>query len=350
MGELRGKRAVFAATHSKESTLVSVLVFMLVIHVIFTGNGPPAKEGPHEEDFVDPSLVNDGNPAPKNCSPLSPKVIVYNRIPKAGSTTLLTLLQQMSETNGFNISIPVPKHDPNAARAAIQEALEANGTTVVVQHFHFPDIIDNRLAYFNVMRHPVERCISAYYYLRFGPRNETAKGVSLRRYGNLTLDRCLRRPFEKLETCFNCPSQSQARFFCGPEGGICDKPPAEEMLRRAWFTMDTQYFVGLTEDLPSTVFVLQSLYPDFFKGMSAALSVTEPARVNNGTHPEPQKSTRRKIAQWTAVDMELYRRSEARLRELHAACEVRNGKDDPVAAVKELQNNNQAPNSGVTQK
>ena len=136
----------------------------------------------------------------------------------------------------------------------------------------------------------------------------------------MTLDECMKRPFGELEQCFNCPSQGQARFFCGPEWGVCDRPTAEEMLRRSWFNMETQYFVGLTEDLVSTVDVLESVYPTFFKGMGKVLAETEPERVNEHAYDAPSEKTTRKIATWTAVDSELYSRAGEKLKRLHGEC------------------------------
>lgn len=330
--DLRGRRSLFYAGRSQRTSflglgLLAFLAYMILSQISTYYNnssyGDRNAISRNNLQFVDPTLINAGNPVQPDCSPLHPKVIVYNRIPKAGSSTLIELLRTMSKANKFRVLLPSPKHDPVAARNAIVYALESNTTSVIVQHFHFPDIIDDRLAYINVMRNPVDRCVSAYYYLRYGPRGESAKATALRRYGNMTLEACLDRPYGELEQCFNCPSQGQARFFCGPENGICDRPQADEMLRRAWFTMQTQYFVGTTEDLEKTVYVMESLYPEFFRGMGVELSKQPPLRVNADSYEPPSKRTRKKIESWTAVDTELYRRVVKKLGVLYTACAAR---------------------------
>lgn len=350
-GEARGKAGLLGMARSKQG-IVALSGLLFAVYMVFWSTSAPgsglsyasaaayysafASDGaspdgtPSSDDaaaldlpFVDPTLVNDGNPVPPDCAPLFPSVIVYNRIPKAGSTTLIDLLRRMSKANRFKVLIPKPKHDPAAARAAIAHALKSGANTVVVQHFNFPDLISPKLAYVNVMRNPVDRCISAYYYARWGPRWDSRKDKSVKRFGNVTLEECMDRPYDQLYSCFNCNSQGQARFFCGPEYGVCDRPSPQEMLRRAWYNMESQYFVGVTEDLTATVDVLEALYPSFFSGMAEALAATPPQRVNEEVDKSAPERTRRKIEEWTSVDSEIYRRVETKLKRVHAACTAR---------------------------
>jgi hypothetical protein len=110
------------------------------------------------------------------CGPLDPQVIIYNRIPKAGSTTIITLLRRLSWANGFNLSMPMPYYDHTAARQAILDAIASGNRTVVCNYFNFPEILyGDSIAYVNVMRDPVDRCTSEYYYLRYGDRNRDLK-------------------------------------------------------------------------------------------------------------------------------------------------------------------------------
>jgi hypothetical protein len=43
-------------------------------------------------------------------------IIVYNWIPKAGSTTIIILLKQQAKANGFKLSRPMPYYDRAQAR------------------------------------------------------------------------------------------------------------------------------------------------------------------------------------------------------------------------------------------
>ena len=87
--------------------------------------------------------------------------------------------------------------------------------------------------------------------------------------------------------------------------------------------MESQYFVGVTEDLSSTVDVLETLYPTFFKGMGEILASTPPQRVNNKPYELPSEESRKKIAEWTAVDAELYSKAAEKLKTLHRVCAAR---------------------------
>ena len=162
-----------------------------------------------------------------------------------------------------------------------------------------------------------------YYYSRLGPRDEAEKAYTIKKFGNLTMNECLGQPYEEFRKCFNCVSQGQARFFCGPEGGLCNKPHPEEMLRRAWSNMESQYFVGVTEDLSGTVEVLETLYPTFFNGMGEIFASTSPQRVNDKPYELPSEENRKKIAEWTAVDGELYSKAAEKLKTLLRVCAAR---------------------------
>jgi hypothetical protein len=122
------------------------------------------------------------------CATQDPQIIVYNRIPKAGSTTIITLLKQLSLANGFHLAEPMPYYDHVQARQAILDAIASGNRTVVCNHFNFPEILyGDRIAYVNVMRDPVERCTSEYYYRRYGDRPSEWKREFLEKYGEALL-------------------------------------------------------------------------------------------------------------------------------------------------------------------
>jgi hypothetical protein len=269
--------------------------------------------------------------ASASCTPLTdPQVIVYNRIPKAGSTTIISLLSQLAETNNFTLVLPTPYYNHSSARDAVLTALQTNTRTVVCNHFNFPEIFygnqDNqKIAYINVMRNPIDRCASFYYYTRYGDRNRELKKATIEQYGNSTLDECVNQPYKDVENCFNCQPDTQALAFCGREGGECSTAlNSEEILEQAWENVQSHYFVGVTEDLQGTAEMFELLYPSFFKGMTLAMEDSTPKKVSSSReqYVAPSEKARHVVEKWAAVDMELYHRVHARYIEQRKACLV----------------------------
>ena len=258
------------------------------------------------------------------CSPRDPQVIVYNRIPKAGSTTILDLLHRLSSTNAFALIRPMPYYNHTAARNAILAALSSGKRTVVCNHFNFPELLYGvgNIAYINVMRNPVDRCISWYHYSRYGDRSRHLKRGVFDEYGDAPLEDCLAKPYGELDSCFNCPPDTQTLAFCGREGGDCEVAPREVLLRQSWANIESHYFVGLTEDLNGTAAVLEGMFPRYFKGMAALSAETSPKKVSRQREQYvlPSEQARGVIARKVAIDVELYRKVEKGYNRLKTQC------------------------------
>ena len=269
------------------------------------------------------SICSTAPPSLSPCSPRDPQVIVYNRIPKAGSSTILNLLKNLSSVNNFALISPTPYYNHSVARDAILAALSSGKRAVVCNHFNFPELLygKNDIAYINVMRDPVDRCISTYYYSRYGDRSNSEKREVLGRYGDITLDECLAKPDEELSSCLNCPPALQALAFCGRDGGSCSES-SETLLQQSWETIKSHYFVGLTEDLDGTAAMLEGLFPSFFKGMTALSAVIAPKNTLQGRdeYVLPSGQGRDIIAKKSVVDVELYRKVEERYNQLKTLC------------------------------
>ncbi len=95
--------------------------------------------------WVPPAPAFSWAPPPlEACAPLDPLVLVYNRIGKAGSSTVKQLLQHLAPRNRFDYVEPakgarVQEHGP--LRAAIFEAIAAGRPTFITNHFYFPEIL-----------------------------------------------------------------------------------------------------------------------------------------------------------------------------------------------------------------
>lgn len=249
----------------------------------------------------------------KNTMAWHPKVLVYNRIPKAGSSTMMYIISKLAELNDFDYVIPATQYNHSAARDAIIHGIAKtpeDRRTLVCNHFNFPEILySDQIAYINVMRAPVDRCVSLYYYTRYGDRNRLLKKDILERYGNATMDECLSRPYEEHGQCFNCPPTEQAMAFCGIDGGECNGiEDAMQVVQQAIENIRHHFYVGLTEHLEETMEMLEILYPDFFKGGLDILRATPPQKVSHTRqqYVEPSETSRHRAAEWVSPDVELY--------------------------------------------
>lgn len=256
------------------------------------------------------------------CTPKDPLVLIYNRVPKAGSSSMTNLLSKLSSKHGFKMLgwFDMPSHDYEAVQKAVKEALKTNTKTVIAQHFHFPEIIDDRVAYINVLRHPVSRCTSQYYYLRYGDRDEKDRKKVIDQFGDLSIDDCI--DSGEYDRCFNCKGWKQSLFFCGRDGGECKSLSPNSILERAKQVIDDEYTIGAIEDFEGTVAVMEKLYPSFFKGGLDLLKKVKPQRVTTGIkeYIPPSDVSKKIIEDLLDQDMQLYTYVLDRLDALKKQC------------------------------
>ena len=216
-------------------------------------------------------------------TPRDPTVLLYNRVPKAGSSSMTSLINKLSSKHNFKLLgwFDLPSHDFEAVQAAVHDALAKGEKTVIAQHFHFPEIIHDDVAYINVLREPVSRCTSQYYYLRYGDRREKDRKKVIEKYGDQTIDECI--DSGNHAACFNCDGWKQSLFFCGPDGGECGDFSPNDVLTRAKEVIDSHYVVGVIEDFEGTVAVMEKLFPTFFEGGLELLKKVKPQRVTQGS-------------------------------------------------------------------
>ena len=120
-------------------------------------------------------------PCPGSLSP-PPLVVVYNRYPKSGSSTMRALIESLGKVHGFAVADlkPVgawmPERAPSpgvelkrrlpflppvmaSPEEVIQRLLAHGAPAIVVGHFPFPaNVTDARVAFINLVREPVEQC------------------------------------------------------------------------------------------------------------------------------------------------------------------------------------------------
>ncbi|XP_037933295.1 heparan sulfate 2-O-sulfotransferase pipe-like [Teleopsis dalmanni] len=215
-------------------------------------------------------------------------LIFFNRVPKVGSQTFMELLRRLSERNNFQFhrdavqkveTIRLAEDQQQELAEVISELPEPS---VFIKHVCYTNFTKFNLPtpiYINVVRDPIERVISWFYYVRapwyFVERKAAFPDLPLPHPAWLKKD---------FETCVLSGDQEctytqgvtvegigdhrrQSLFFCG-HAYECTPFNTVGALERAKFAVESQYaVVGVLEDLNTTLSVLEEYVPRFFEGV-----------------------------------------------------------------------------------
>jgi len=256
----------------------------------FTGEATGASRGIHRElntaqeeiDYgkLDPMELNNTRKAKKD-------ILFFNRVPKVGSQTTMELLKSLSIKNKFHYhkdrtqKVETIKLTMSEEKKLSQLVNTFRPPSVYVKHVCFSNFSKFDLdmpIYVNMVRDPVERVISWYYYVRapwyFVERKRAFPDLPLPN------PNWLRKDFETCvgtndPECRYIPGQRrdgfgdhrrQTMFFCG-HADDCTGFNTEIAMRKAKENVEKHYaVVGVLEELNKTLTVLEHYVPRFFKG------------------------------------------------------------------------------------
>ncbi|XP_069988777.1 heparan sulfate 2-O-sulfotransferase pipe-like [Penaeus vannamei] len=244
-----------------------------------TSHHKPKYGGFNLEEFrnIDPMTLNNS----VNHHKLT---LVFNRVPKVGSQSTMELLRALSYKNGFTFHKDRPQKVENIKlsereqKRLVQLVDVFRPPSVYVKHvcyINFTTFGVTQPLYVNMVRDPVERVISWYYYVRapwyFVERKQAFPELPL------PSAMWLRKDYE---TCVltgdrECqynegderPDFAQlTEFFCGQDKK-CTGFNTEYALQKAKENVEKHYsVVGVLEDLNTTLTVLEHYVPRFFQG------------------------------------------------------------------------------------
>ena len=250
------------------------------------------------------------------CAPRRPRGVLYNRIPKSGSASIMSWMSgQLNETAKFKFGLEttnvtwwtphIAKHRWLASedRAEYYKSIQdygAVGHFVTQRHVYYTDVRDAHpegVELVNIARDPIDRCISRYNYEAFykkrlppvdfdvcldGGRcdlegwrvatgeqhvyqdypvpSRKANAKEWKKFQRLSYNQSMAL---LLDEC----NDYMTRWFCG-HGPECrdDRDPRRALDVAKRNVAHAYAHVGVLEDLPNTAQLFRVLLPDFFEG------------------------------------------------------------------------------------
>ncbi|XP_023345285.1 heparin sulfate O-sulfotransferase-like isoform X2 [Eurytemora carolleeae] len=246
-----------------------------------------------------------------------PPVLMYNRIPKTGSTSLMNIAYEIRSQNRYRI-VQVRLTSAGSKnilsfndQLEISRNISAWSSLPLLFHGHFAYFepstlgVDVHPVFINLIRKPLERLVSYYYFLRYGDDILEDK-VRSKQGDTTTFDECVER---NQPDCDPKKLWMQIPFFCG-SSPHCWEPGSSWALEQAKQNLINKYLVvGVTEDLESFVTVLELLLPQYFAGGVQYLRDTGKAHIKRTKHKDPvsqqtiDKMKRSKVFQ---LELEFY--------------------------------------------
>ncbi|XP_070576835.1 uronyl 2-sulfotransferase-like [Ptychodera flava] len=199
--------------------------------------------------------------------------IIYNRVDKSGSRSLLYTFRRLRVENGFIHNQSRIYLKPNLTlseqRDLVAEVQSLRPPFIFDRHLHYVDfnIFGARApSWINLIREPLPRLISRYYFKRYG--DEFQQGPRMGFNGteediNQSFDDCVL--LDKHE-CSEEGGFLVVPYFCGQEPA-CQKPSRWALEKAKQNVVEKFAFVGILEDFNSTLIVLEKMFPQFFKGL-----------------------------------------------------------------------------------
>ena len=244
-----------------------------------------------------------------------PLKVVYNRVPKTGSEMLRTLFREQGVTKYHiqNKEIFVPfRLETSVQQEVVQEISYSQSPFFYERHMYFIDFQAFQQpwpVYINIIRDPVDRVVSEYYWTRKICREENRCYFDTS-YLNDTLDECVGRL-----SADECVSSKQGinsiiAFFCG-HSDICENR-SELALNSAKQNIIKHYaVVGVLEELYNFLYVLENVLPRYFKGISLLYvsngrTREETKTETKGRRLEPNEKTKEKLRKALIHEYNLY--------------------------------------------
>ncbi|XP_045511728.1 heparin sulfate O-sulfotransferase [Colias croceus] len=230
-------------------------------------------------------------------------VVIYNRVPKTGSTSFVGVAYDLCKKNHFkvlHINITANMHVMSLSNQYkfAQNVTKWREIKPALYHGHMAFLNFDRLGtsskpiFINLIRKPLDRLVSYYYFLRHGD-NFRPHLVRKKHGDKMTFDECVEKG---QPDCDPSNMWLQVPFFCG-HAAECWIPGNKWALDQAKHNLINHYLlVGVTEEMLDFISVLEAVLPRFFKGATEHyLSSNKSHLRQTSSKIEPTQETLDKI-------------------------------------------------------
>jgi len=237
---------------------------------------------------------------------------MYNRVPKTGSTTVMDVIYRLCRRNKFSAIHMNVTRNQHTLHLPDQVSLISNISNWVqrkpaVYHGHLAFIDFTKFGHVNpiyiqVIREPLDRFVTYYYFLRCG--DDHRPHLTRSRAGdNRTFDECVAA---KGRDCDANKMWLQIPFFCGHQAQ-CWEPGNRWALEQAKLNVANHYaLVGITTRLPEFIRVLEAMFPRLFDGAEKTLKKGDGHMRRTVCKKAPLEETVTALKETTVYQMELH--------------------------------------------
>ncbi|XP_070531666.1 uronyl 2-sulfotransferase-like [Ptychodera flava] len=217
-------------------------------------------------------------------------LVVYNRVPKCGSRSVLWIVRKNAKKFGFKYKHSMEfwkfRQNEKDQEKTVREIVNLPRPALFDMHVHFLNFTkfgELRPVYFNIIRDPISRLVSSYYFNRFGDsinKYMVSKFKGTDEERNQTFDECvlLNKTECQLGRAFYI-----VPFFCGQDARC--REPSQWTLREAIRNALNEYvFVGILEEMNASMKILEVLLPRYFQGASKYLEYLETQGAQQNMH------------------------------------------------------------------
>ncbi|XP_056333552.1 uronyl 2-sulfotransferase [Danio aesculapii] len=220
-----------------------------------------------------------------------PSQVVYNRVGKCGSRTIVLLLRMLADRHQFTL-ISSDIHNKTRLTKREQENLIRNISTtpqpfLYTRHVHFLNFSrfkTDEPVHINIIRDPISRFLSNYFFRRFGDwrgeENHVVRTPGMKedeRY--LDINTCI---LESYPECTNPRLFYIIPYFCG-QHPQCREPGLWALETAKQNVLDHYLLVGVLEELEDVLLLLERLMPHFFSDVLNIYRSPEYRKLGNLT-------------------------------------------------------------------
>ncbi|XP_050334468.1 heparan sulfate 2-O-sulfotransferase pipe-like isoform X2 [Bactrocera neohumeralis] len=230
-------------------------------------------------------------------------ILFFNRLEKVGSQSMSTLLRVLSRVNHFVYNIRVRTvgnmlDTIEEQRELADEIFDYGVPSAYTMHrnfINFTQLDMPKPIYINLVRHPIEKVKSAYYYMRHpfiynnGLLRNPKKKTQSFAYFDTSFNDCVRDG--KIPDCifdphieFNGDWRRFSMHFCG-NNPVCKQFNSQTATQIAKRNIESEFaVVGSWEDTNITLTVLEHYVPRFFRGATKVF-YSDPKRFHKNATP-----------------------------------------------------------------